>query len=228
MALVPTMGLAWEISAQAGLTTSDNLSRTSYRPYRQTGETYIASVSLLQSLQLTGDWLLVASADVGEELVPKFTALDTTKAGLHLLLRHKFGLGPLAPVLDLSTSQTINSVRESGRSGWNSEADVTLRKRLTETLRVTASGGWAEYYASHHPFDVRDHHGSVEVAWDFTDSLQLTAGAKRLWGRSPPMRNGMSGGRPYPAVSDRESRITTTAPPGRLPTPSGKAGSRTG
>jgi hypothetical protein len=182
LGLLLPLATAWELDAQTGVTASDNISRTSYRAYRQAAETYTANVSVLQSRQITGDWLGVISGEAGYDWVPRFTSLDTTRLGARLLLRRKFGLGPMAPVLDLSTTQTVNTVHEGGRSGWNSEAEAALGKRLNESLRLSASGGWSEYYASHHSFDVREHHLSLSGDWDVTEEWRLSAGARRQWG----------------------------------------------
>ncbi|MBI2515806.1 MAG: hypothetical protein HYV95_02715 [Opitutae bacterium] len=173
---------ALEVSAQAGVGWTDNLSRTSALPYRKDAATYAASVSVRQGRQITRDWQLFAAGEAGVETVPKFNSLDATHGGLTLQLRRKFGLGAFVPVLDLNAGATYFSFHESGRSGWKTELGLTLSQRLTETWRVSASGGWQEYYAQRHTYDLRSHQLAIETSWDATERWRLSAGAQRLWG----------------------------------------------
>lgn len=173
----------YEIRAQVGLSSSDNLSRTSAANYRMAATTGTASVSVVQSRQLTPRWLLVATGEAGAESVSKFPALDACYGGVRLLGRYKFGIGPLAPVLELNAGAVTRSYHESGRSGWQSSAGLTLAKRLTETWRVAATTGAEEFAARGKPFDVRSHHLQLETDWDFSEDWRLTLGAKRLWGQ---------------------------------------------
>lgn len=182
LTMLPPSLRALEVNVQAGTSWTDNLSRTSYRPYRQNAASYAASVGVMQGTQIARDWQLFASGEAGGETVPKFDALDATHGGLALQLRRKFGLGAFVPVLDLNAGATFFSFRESGRSGWKTEIGATLSQRLTETWRVAASGGWQEYYATRHPHDLRSHQLAIETSWDATERWRLTAGAKRLWG----------------------------------------------
>jgi hypothetical protein len=173
---------ALEVKARAGGNLIDNLSRTSARADRQGAATYAASISARQGRQLSRNWQLFGAAEAGVEAVPKFDALDATHGALVLQLRRKFGLGAFVPVLDLSASAGRFFFRESGRSGWKTELGLALSQRLTETWRMTASGGWQEYYAARHPFDLRNHHLAIEIDWDASEHWSLTAGARRLWG----------------------------------------------
>ncbi|MFI5335241.1 MAG: hypothetical protein ACHQ5A_00520 [Opitutales bacterium] len=183
MGLLAGPGRAMEVGTEAGLTYSDNLSRTSYVPYRMSATVESASVSLTEARQITPGWLLVATGEAGTELVPRFTAIDTWRSGLLLLARHKFGLGPMAPVLELNAGAEAVSVHESGRSGWQTTAGLTLAKRITETWRVAASTGTEDFTAGHHPFDIRGHDVQLETDWDVTQDWRLTLGARRRWGQ---------------------------------------------
>jgi hypothetical protein len=174
---------ALEIGAQAGVTWAGNLSRTSYVPSQQSAVLYTAQIDARRSRLLDGDWLLSLSGAAGTELVPRFAALDSFHGGLHVQLRRKFGVGPLAPVLDFNGGLTGYSVREGGRSGWKAEAGLSLGRRLTETWRVSATGAWEEYFAAHDAFDVGQRSLALESIWDLTERWQLGAGARRLWGR---------------------------------------------
>ncbi len=174
---------AVEFSGQAGLIWADNLSRTSFGPDQQSAAVFSGTVSAAQSRQLAPSLLLLVSADVCVEQVPSFTALDQLHAGLRVQLHRKFGLGPFAPVLETGVAITRANFRESGRSGWRTEASLGLRQRLTETLRVAAHGRWEEFAAAHRPFDLRSRRLALELNWDAAERWQLVGGASRFWGQ---------------------------------------------
>jgi hypothetical protein len=174
---------ALETTAQVCATWAENLSRTSFGPSQQSAALYTAQVTARQARQLNSDWLLVLSGEAGTELVPRFEGLDSFHGGVHVQLRRKFGLGPLAPVLDFNGGLTGYSVREGGRSGWKTDIGLTLGRRLTDTWRVAATGAWEEYNAAHTAFDVGQRSLALESTWELTANWQLGTGARRLWGQ---------------------------------------------
>jgi hypothetical protein len=168
--------------AEASYTWAENLSRTSYAPDRENGAVYDGSVTAEWHRQLTPNWTMLVNAEAGLEQVPAFPGLDSVHLGPRADLRWKFGLGPFAPVLTFSSAASRYELHEHGRSNWRIESSLSLSKRLTETWRVAASGGYQEDYARDHPFDIRNRRLSLETNWDFAEGWQLSAGGSRLWG----------------------------------------------
>ena len=174
---------ALEFRAEIDASWVKNLSRTSFAPSRKSAAAYAATITALQARPLTREWQLFLSGEAGANWVPKFTGLDSLHGGLHAQLRRKFGLGPLAPVLDFHGGLTGCAVREGGRSGWQAGAGLTLSRRLTEFWRVAAGGEWEKYFASHQAFEVDHRSLSLESTWDLSERWQLGLGARRLWGQ---------------------------------------------
>lgn len=173
----------WPLTLSARSVWAENLSRTSDTLRAKDAAVHEVSAATGWQRQLTAGWHLGAEATLGGETVPKFDALDTARAGLSAELRHKFGLGALAPVLHLAATTAQAEVNERGRSGTQLQGSVRLSKRLGSAWRVAAGAEWTRYYARHAPFDVRHRQVFAEAAWDVTSRWQLSAGATRLQGQ---------------------------------------------
>ncbi|MDP1579631.1 MAG: hypothetical protein Q8M02_05100 [Candidatus Didemnitutus sp.] len=183
LALAPLPLLAVDYRMQASVAWAENYSRTSHAPTIREATIYTAHGFAAHARQLNSRWLLLAELDAGFEHVPDYRALDQVNAHGQLTLRRKFGLGPMAPVVDLSAGVARVAFREHGRSGWRSEATLAVSKRLTPEWRIGASGSWEKFDASHTTFDIQHRRFAVETHWHASERLTLSAGAARQWGR---------------------------------------------
>lgn len=181
--LAGNAGFSDNIRTQASVTWAENLSRTSALPNQKSARVFAATITAGQDRQLSEGWLLHSDAELGGTWVPQFDALDTFTAGAQATLRYKFGLGPLAPVLQFNAGLTGAATRERGRSGWKADAGVRLAKRFTENWRVAAGMDWEEFFARRKPFDVTNHRAVLDTTWDITDRWQVNLGGARLWGQ---------------------------------------------
>ena len=174
---------ALDVQLRASGTWADNLSRTSFAPTQKDAAIFSAGLSATHARQLAPNWTAIFSGELDAETVPDFDALDRAGAGAQATLRRKFGLGPFAPVLDLSASLQRNEFSESGRSHWRQEIVLSFAKRLTETLRLNASGRWERHEAKGAPYDVQNRRLAFEATWDATPRWRLRAGVSRLEGQ---------------------------------------------
>lgn len=170
------------INASAAATRVDNISRTSSEPTRKDATTHELTAGLSQHRQLASNWLLELGADAFYLTVPKYERTDQLTAGPRLALQHKFGLGPLAPVLQFNTAYNYKAARFARDRGWTAEGGVRLAKRLLPTLKVAASSQWLEHDAASSIFDVQQHTLSGEVSWDLAEHWRLSGTAGRLRG----------------------------------------------
>jgi hypothetical protein len=161
----------------------ENISRTSYVPTRKNAMSYEFTLGAGQSRQIAPAWLLDFGADVNLLAVPEFDRTNFFSAGPRLGLQHKFGLGPLAPVIRFDAAYTYKSARIQANSGGTAEAGLRLSKRLNESLKVAASGQWLEHYANSATFDIQQRTVSVEATWDINEHWRLNASAGWLSGR---------------------------------------------
>lgn len=175
----------WEqlgVNASAAATRVDNISRTSSALSRKDATTYEFTAGLSQHRQLASSWLLELGADALYLTVPKYVRTNQLTAGPRLGLQHKFGLGPLAPMLQFNAAYNYKAARFAGDRGWTAEGGVRLAKRLLPTLKVAASSQWLEHYAAISTFDVQQHTLSGEVSWDIAAHWRLSGTVGRLRG----------------------------------------------
>lgn len=171
------------VSASATATSVDNISRTSFAPTRKNAETYELNLNASRHQQLDANWLLELGAEAGWLAVPDYDLTDNFKAGPRFALQRKFGLGPLAPVLQFDTGFTYKGSRLAADRGWTTEAGVRLVKRLDPSLKVALSGQWLEHNAASATFDLQQRTLSLEAVWDITENWRLSGTASRLSGR---------------------------------------------
>lgn len=160
----------------------DNISRTSDGPTSQDAKMYSAEVATDWHRQLDRDWQFAAAAFIAYDRVPEFRRLDTVRGGAAATLRRKFGLGPLAPVVEITAGATRESVAEGGRSGWEMTGSIRVAKRFTESWRASLEGARSQYDAARHPFDVRQKRITFETTWDVDEHWQIGFGKGRAWG----------------------------------------------
>lgn len=167
----------------ASVTYAENFSRTSFAPTAQDATVWNLDGAFLHAWQLAPNWTLIAAAEGAAERVNRFSALDRLSAGARATVRHKFGLGPMVPVLDFGAALTRVAFREHGRSGWRAEAFANLSQRLTESWRVAATANWESFSGAHAPADTHAHRFGLETYYDLTETWQLGAGASQLNGQ---------------------------------------------
>lgn len=181
LALAPAR--AAEYRAQALGAWTQNISRTSFEPTAKDASSFAVDVSVVEARQLAANWTLIVGLEAGAERVPSFTALDRVSAGGTLTLRRKFGLGPLAPVVDASVALTRVDQRESGRDGWREEGQLRIAKRFTETLRAGIFTRWQSFSARGAPYDTHERRLGADFTWDFAEKWSLAGGGSRLRGQ---------------------------------------------
>lgn len=170
------------LTATGTATRVENLSRTSHAPNRQDAETYELNLASTHSRQLAPSVLLVATAEAAGLLVPDFELNNHTRLGGRLALQRKFGLGPLAPVLQFSAAAAYKDARLAADRGWTTEAGVQLAKRVLPNLRLAANAAWLEHTARRATFDLGQHSFGADVQWDINDRWTLSGSASRLSG----------------------------------------------
>lgn len=180
----PAAGWLGNLTVTAAGTASrvDNLSRTSNAPNRKNAATYELSLAASRHQQLTRDWLLHAGAETTVLSVPDYERADSVKGGARLGLQRKFGLGPLAPVLQFDTAFTYKAARLAADRGWTAEASLRLAKRFAPALKAGVTSLWLDHAARSAVFDLRQHSFSVDATWDISERWSLSGSAGRLGG----------------------------------------------
>lgn len=170
------------LSASGTASRVNNHSRTSNEASRKDSDTYEFSLSGSKPRQLAPNLLLVAGGDVSTLTVQEYERADNLRAGGRVSLQRKFGLGPLAPVLQFSAGATYKSARLAADRGWTTEAGVQLSRRVLTNLRLAAAAQWLEHTARRATFDLVQHSYSLDASWDINDRWTLAGSVSRLEG----------------------------------------------
>ena len=180
----PAAGWLGNLTVTASGTASwvDNLSRTSAAANRKDAATYELNLAASRHQQLASAWLLHAAAEATALSVPDYERTDSVKGGARLGLKRKFGLGPLAPVLQLDTALTYKAARLAADRGWTAAASLRLAKRFTPDLKAGVTALWLEHAARSAIFDLRQRSFTVDATWDISDRWSLSGSAGRLSG----------------------------------------------
>lgn len=171
------------VTASTATTWTENISRTSFAPTRKNAETYDLDLTASLHRQLAPAWLLTLGLDADYLSEPAYDLNSRLQAGPNVALQRKFGLGPLAPVLQFNAGYTYKAIRVEADRGWTAEAGVRLAKRLLPELKVAATAQWLEHYANSSTFDIQQRTLGAEATWDITDRWRLTGTASWLQGR---------------------------------------------
>ena len=110
----------------------------------------------------------------GAEWWPRYQGLTTGALGARVEWQHKFGMGPLAPVLALGGGGDFVAARESGRRGTEVLASLGVRKRFGNLWRAALVHEWSQHSARAAVFDRTGNETTLEVARDVTDVARFT------------------------------------------------------
>lgn len=112
------------------------------------------------------------------EWFPRYRSLTTGAIGARAEWRHKFGLGPLAPVFSVELAGDFIAAQETGRRGTGTGVVFALRKRLTPVSRLTVGYELARQDARYAVYDRAGGEGSIDLDRDFGDTTRLTVGVR--------------------------------------------------
>lgn len=181
---MPAAGWLGNLTVTAAGTANwvENISRTSFEPTRKDTATYELSLGASRHRQLAPAWLLHAGVGATLLAVPDYDLGDHLALGPQLGLQRKFGLGPLAPVLQLDTALAYKSARLEADRGWTAEASLRLGKRFTPGFKAGLTARWIEHNARSATFDLSQHSFMIDATWDIAEQWSLAGSAGRLSG----------------------------------------------
>ncbi len=181
LASVPAPAFAADLRMKASTTWAENISRSSSPLDWQDTLIGEASASIGLGRQLAPGLTAGASADAVASGSTRFSRLGYATLGGRAQLQYKFGLGPLAPVVQGDLSVARKEARIAGDDGFAASAGLSVAKRFTETWRARVAGDWQQHYARHETFDTHSQRAYGEISWDITPRWQVTSGYGRQW-----------------------------------------------
>lgn len=170
------------LTASGSASWVNNHSRTSFAPNRKDAATYELNLGSSQPGQLAPNLLCVTHGEINALSVPEYKLAESLKAGGRVSFQRKFGLGPMATVLQANVGASYKSARLDDDTGWTTDAGVQLSKRVHPSLRLMAGVQWLEHNARSAVFDLNQHSYSIEVNWDITQRWSLYGSVGRLEG----------------------------------------------
>jgi hypothetical protein len=92
---------------------------------------------------------LALTADFGGSTYLHFDGLNNVSYGASTTLRHKFGLGDLAPWISLSGSAAYHDFENAPRDGWHYDLSFAMGKRLSERWEIQVKYNYEERISDH-------------------------------------------------------------------------------
>ena len=160
----------------------ENISRTSDGPTRKDATTYELAVNAGLNRQVAREWLLGVGIEANTFLEPKFDRNNRSSFGPRASLQRKFGLGPLAPILQVDVGYFHQATRYGSARGETAEAGLRVGKRLNSFLKVGAFGRWLEHAARGAVFDLTQRTAGLDATWDLADRWSLSGSVSWLDG----------------------------------------------
>jgi hypothetical protein len=172
---------AADLRMKATTTWAENISRSSSPlDWR---DSLIGEVSVTASLgrQLASGLLARGSAEAAASGSTRYSRLGFATLRATGQLQYKFGLGPMAPVLQGEVAVARREARIRGDDGYTTSAGLSFAKRFNEAWRARVAGDWQQHYARRETFDTHSQRVFGEVSWDLHPRWQVTAGYGRQW-----------------------------------------------
>lgn len=135
------------VSASSAASRVENISRTSDSATRRDATTFEGVLAAAHHRQLNRAWSLTTAADLTVFHEPDFERNDFTSAAGRLTLQHKAGLGPMAPVIQWDTSVLRHQADYASNRGNTLESTIRFNRRVSSSLRASASAHWREHFA---------------------------------------------------------------------------------
>jgi hypothetical protein len=174
------------LDVRAGALYDSNLSRAEYSYDVKSDTAWQAAVAWGRFVVLTDSLTLRATLDAAGDVYTHYSGLDNLALGGSLSLRRKFGLGGLAPWINVAGSMARLDYKNNLRDGWRQELGVGAGKRITEEWSIATSFAYVHRTADHNVavvpgisgavFDLQSHKAGVASEYALTDRLSLSAG----------------------------------------------------
>ncbi len=122
--------------------------------------------------------MLTSGVAIDASACPSYGGLDSLSVGPAVELRHKLGLGALAPVLYAGLSGCATGYLDPERSNLEGDLVFGLSKRLREDVQVVLDGRLGSYDAKDIVFSGNFASLGTTLNWDVNDTwrIKLTAG----------------------------------------------------
>ena len=165
----------WIYEARGVMSYDDNISRSNREADVRDDAIFRSVLRVGRFDQLTDDLRLTLAADVEGQVLSQFTDFNSFGGMGEASLRHRFGLGALAPFLRVEAGAGYHDFAQSWQDGARFRAGATMGKRLTERFAAELGYRFEAHDAQIRTFERQAHLISLRTACDLTASTQITA-----------------------------------------------------
>ncbi|MEO8440842.1 MAG: hypothetical protein ABI540_11565 [Spartobacteria bacterium] len=166
----------WRTDAETGVLYNSNLSNSDRASDEKDDFAWQSDLQLGNGFQLTRDLRLNLAADLREQVWARFDAFNNVAPGGTAGLRHRFGLGRMAPWVLVEDHAAYAFFHDDGRSGFENRFRVRGGFGITERLAVEAAYMFDDFQAKDPFWDLSGNSGSIRLTFDATSSLQVALG----------------------------------------------------
>jgi hypothetical protein len=195
----------WILDAGGGIVYESNLPRAAREADREGDVAFVPALSIGHSFQLTDATSLLATADFKAAIYSRFEGLTNLSSTITLGVRHKVGLGALAPWLRVFVTGGALDYGDDVRDSAVVDVGVQAGKRLSERVDLRIGYTYERLEAHDRVFDGDFHTVSLRGIVGLTGALHLTMGYAIRWGDLVVHRAPVAGEPPT-----RSSRIVDT------------------
>lgn len=169
-------GADWIADGQIEVVFEDNLSRARKEPDQKSDVAIAPSIAAGQFRQIADYTSLTVTANFEGALFRRLERLSQYSAGLEIGVRHKMGLGLLAPWWRVSAAGAFVDVRDSVRDAALFSPTLEVGKRLHNRLNLSSGYSYEILEAVHNAlYDQGGHNGFLNVEWALTPTLTFSA-----------------------------------------------------
>lgn len=126
------------------------------------------------SVTLGHDDSLVFGAEVDAEYWPRFDGLNRLVLGPTAAWRHKFGLGPMAPVFSVEFAVHGISAHDRDREGFDGSVRAAWRQRLDEATQLSVSFEQSRTDARDGVYDRTASEAAIELTRDLDETWRVS------------------------------------------------------
>ena len=172
----------WVLGAEGAVVYESNLSRATREVDRESDVAFVPSFSFGYYWQLTDATGLLATFDFRASIYSEFAGLTNFSPTLNLGVRHKFGLGGLAPWLRVFASGGAIDYDDDVRDTAIVDVGAEVGKRFSERVDLRFGYTYERLDANDRVFDGDSHTLSLRSTVGLTSDLYLTLGYSVRWG----------------------------------------------
>jgi hypothetical protein len=175
LVVLPTIVFAaeWSSTGEVAVTWNDNVTNASASMDRIGTLQGTANLEATSRHSLTPADVIFPGAHFSAEWSPRFQALTTIAVGPQLRWQHKFGVGPLAPLVFGTGGIDVIAARDADWSGAAGHIALGWRKRFSEATELTVTEEFARTDVRQSVYDRSGADSMATIQYAVSDTMHV-------------------------------------------------------